>query len=142
LEKVQEKICSKCKVLKCFTEFSPAPSKKSGVSTYCKPCANERQRFRHKNNINGYRDKNNHRSRFNAYKRRYGLEDEVINKLMTDRVGECVICKTTSALIVDHCHATNIVRGLICSACNVMLGHGKENIDTFKAAIKYLKDYS
>jgi hypothetical protein len=137
----QKKSCPSCKTIKSVFEFSPSPSKKDGKSTYCKLCNNKKQQYRHQNNVNGQQEKNNKRCRFNSYKRRYGLEDSLINKLLTDRSGECEICKNTAELIVDHCHSSNNVRGLICSNCNLMLGHSKDSVDNLLAAIEYLKEY-
>lgn len=35
----------------------------------------------------------------------------------------CQIChKTDSRLVIDHCHTTGIVRGLLCHYCNTRLG--------------------
>jgi len=41
-------------------------------------------------------------------------------------------------LAVDHCHNTNKVRGLLCSACNILLGKAKDNISILQSAINYL----
>jgi len=44
--------------------------------------------------------------------------------------------------VVDHCHITGQVRGLLCSECNLMLGKAKDNITTLQNAIDYLSEYS
>mgnify|MGYP002345384244 CR=1 FL=1 len=44
--------------------------------------------------------------------------------------------------LVDHCHKTNKVRGLLCYLCNSMLGKAKDNIDILNNAIKYLSKKS
>lgn len=58
----------------------------------------------------------------------------------------CNICKKhytsfTKKLAVDHCHSTGTIRGLLCSDCNLMLGHSKDNPDTLTNAIEYLKKF-
>lgn len=44
-----------------------------------------------------------------------------------------------SKLVVDHCHDTGIVRGLLCHNCNRALGLFKDKIEVLKNAIKYLE---
>ncbi len=44
-----------------------------------------------------------------------------------------------SPLSVDHCHKTNVVRGLLCNECNSGLGKFKDNIDVMASAISYLQ---
>jgi hypothetical protein len=42
--------------------------------------------------------------------------------------GKCQLCK--SALdnpVLDHCHKTGHVRGVLCRGCNAMLGHIENN---------------
>lgn len=61
-----------------------------------------------------------------------------------DQVGRCLICedelpKDTKHIHVDHCHKTNITRGLLCAHCNKGLGFFKDNIQTLEKAISYLK---
>jgi len=53
----------------------------------------------------------------------------------------CKICQRipTSALHVDHCHKTNKIRGLLCGACNVGLGHFQDAPERLAAAIEYLR---
>lgn len=136
---VSTKTCYKCKLEQPTSNFSRSPSKSDGFYTYCKKCANEKQRYRYQNNINGHRDKDNYHSTKNHYKSKYGLADEVIAEIMKSRFGTCEICKIESDLVVDHCHNTSKVRGRICQLCNTLLGHAKDNVDTLMSAIEYLK---
>ena len=41
----------------------------------------------------------------------------------------------------DHSHKTNKVRDLLCSQCNLGLGHAKDSIDLLNKAIKYLEHH-
>lgn len=45
-------------------------------------------------------------------------------------------------LCVDHCHNTGKVRGLLCDACNVMLGLAKDNPKVCRDAAVYLEKSS
>lgn len=63
--------------------------------------------------------------------------------------GLCAICGTEgflmdpkrhkTKLVVDHCHSTGNVRGLLCHNCNRALGLFKDNKETIKRAISYLE---
>lgn len=66
------------------------------------------------------------------------------NRFYQGQYGHCAICRRHStefkqALAVDHDHKTHIVRGLLCSACNVDLGR-YENIEWQNLAKQYLKE--
>lgn len=58
---------------------------------------------------------------------------------------KCLICEKEYALggrnglYVDHCHQTNIVRGLLCPSCNMAIGILQESKQIFENAIVYLK---
>ena len=41
--------------------------------------------------------------------------------------------------LVDHCHTSNEVRGILCLKCNMALGNFKDSIENLQNAIKYLK---
>ena len=43
-------------------------------------------------------------------------------------------------LIVDHCHVSNRVRGLLCDSCNNGLGSFKDTISSLENAILYLRE--
>ncbi len=52
---------------------------------------------------------------------------------------KCSICgKTDGVMDIDHCHATNKVRGWLCPQHNKALGLFKDNIELLQKAIHYL----
>jgi hypothetical protein len=55
-------------------------------------------------------------------KYRYGVTQEYIERLRDKQGGKCAICGKEGPLYIDHCHTTNVVRGLLCPGCNTMLG--------------------
>lgn len=60
-----------------------------------------------------------------------------------DQDGMCGICreylsKDTKDVMVDHCHNTNRIRGLLCRRCNIGLGFFKDRVDLLSEAIQYL----
>lgn len=75
--------------------------------------------------------------------RNYGLTIEDYDALYDAQGGKCKICGTSQprgrgGFHVDHCHQTGIVRGLLCTTCNMMLGLAKDNKETLMKAIEYL----
>jgi formate dehydrogenase maturation protein FdhE len=54
--------------------------------------------------------------------------------------GACAICgKKPDRLVVDHCHSTGKMRGLLCHQCNTVLGLVHESPLALKNAIEYLE---
>lgn len=43
------------------------------------------------------------------------------------------------ALVIDHCHVTGKVRGLLCNGCNTALGAFQDDPKVLRRAISYLK---
>jgi len=75
--------------------------------------------------------------------RNYGLTINDYDAIYEAQEGRCRICTTTEprgrgGFHVDHCHETGIVRGLLCTGCNMMLGLVKDNKETLMRAIEYL----
>jgi Recombination endonuclease VII len=79
--------------------------------------------------------------------RKYGITAKDYNKLLWLQNSLCAICKQKetrtikggkiSALAVDHCHDTKLVRGLLCYACNVGIGFFKHNSEVLRNAALY-----
>lgn len=84
-------------------------------------------------------------------KKNYGMSLEDYNKLKTIQNNLCAIClmpekclkSPTSSiprnLAVDHCHKTGKIRGLLCTACNRVIGLLKDDAEILKSAITYLE---
>jgi hypothetical protein len=78
--------------------------------------------------------------RKNDLKKKYNISPEDYDKMFEDQQGHCAICLKTStkALHVDHNHETGKIRALLCSHCNVGLGHFKESLNLLERAKDYL----
>lgn len=58
----------------------------------------------------------------------------------------CKIClahesETPKGLFVDHDHKTGKIRALLCSRCNLALGHVKDDPSLLERLIDYLANY-
>lgn len=71
--------------------------------------------------------------------KKYGLTAAQYDALVAGCSGCCQICgKTPKRLVVDHCHDTGAVRGLLCSVCNIGLGMLCDDVAVLRNAVKYL----
>ena len=70
---------------------------------------------------------------------KYGLDDSEFNAMSASQDGRCAICQVEESLVVDHCHGTGRVRGLLCHGCNVGLGFFRDNQESLRSAIEYLE---
>jgi len=140
------KTCSKCKTEKPATAFYPDKRKRTGLTSRCKPCgakyaAEWRARNPHKGKERYWGNRDAERERHLVKK--YGINFSVYAALLTQQGGACAICKRAPIsdrfFDVDHCHATNVVRGLLCTSCNRMLGHAGDNPERLKAGAAYLQ---
>lgn len=66
------------------------------------------------------------------------MSDEEL-KLMISTTRGCSICGSEERLVVDHCHNSGEVRGMLCNHCNRGLGHFRDNPETMLNAIAYLR---
>lgn len=76
---------------------------------------------------------------------RLSVADAQLLRLLTEKQkGRCAICRHKpqpgTHLCVDHCHATGVVRGLLCRGCNLGLGCFKDSAPSLSAAILYLRE--
>lgn len=86
-----------------------------------------------------WRQENPDKSYDTALKYKYGITLEFVNKLKVKQNNKCKLCEKETKLLVDHCHTTGKIRGLLCNKCNVALGSFKDNIEVLQKAIDYLK---
>ena len=108
----------------------------------CKPCVREHQR-----NFRNSRPDYNHARNL---QRRYGLSVDEYRTLVENHNFACAICKVEisdalgytgkRSVVVDHNHETGDVRGILCSKCNLVLGHARESTEILYKAIVYLSE--
>jgi hypothetical protein len=82
--------------------------------------------------------------------RKYNMTTPERDGLLSLQGGCCKICDSqiefrkvvgnnTYTAVVDHCHNTGEIRGILCSRCNLMLGTMEDDIEVLQSAIEYLK---
>lgn len=76
----------------------------------------------------------------------YGLTPEAKEKLSVDQNHCCLGCGRhrsvlKKGLFIDHCHATQVVRGLLCDDCNLILGRARDEVSTLQNLIAYLNTF-
>jgi hypothetical protein len=80
-------------------------------------------------------------NRDRALRRTYGISLADYRELERQQGGTCAICNgrpEVGILVVDHCHTSGIVRGLLCSTCNLAIGYLKDNPDHMLSAAMYV----
>lgn len=79
--------------------------------------------------------------------REYGLTRERFDELLEAQGRACAICRVAfgktkvEAPHVDHDHESNVVRGLLCSRCNFLIGNGRDDPAVLEAAASYLREH-
>lgn len=71
-------------------------------------------------------------------KTKYGLSVEQHQVMLRQQSGHCKMCGEIKPLVIDHCHKTKKVRGLLCIGCNTAVGHyenHKEQIEKYLGGI-------
>ena len=122
--------CKKCLQHKTFDKFH---KRGIGYQAWCKECHNEYQRLTRK------RRETPQVKAAQNYKYRYGLTVEEVKEMVNSQNGKCALCdKNLIKYVVDHCHITNKVRGILCPRCNVIIG-GLDDASFRLKAIKYLE---
>jgi hypothetical protein len=104
------KKCSRCKRDKSLSEFYISRTNSSGYQSRCKDCDKEKRKLAYWSDLDNEKTK---------------------SKRWRD--------KNNKSLSVDHCHATDRIRGLLCLDCNFLIAHAKDNIEILLSAIKYLE---
>lgn len=97
---------------------------------------------------NEWRERNREKVRIGQreqkLKLKYGLTAAKFEEMLRQQGGKCPLCQRSDlALVVDHCHDSGRVRGLLCAPCNSSLGWVEQLLlakrtEWMRGALKYL----
>lgn len=118
--------CSKCREWKAPSEFNKNKKQLSGLNYCCKICNREDNR---KYNLPA----------------KYGISAARYAEMLLEQGNKCACCgiqfntddKKSNRPCVDHNHATNEVRNILCGRCNLAAG----NVGDSSARAKQLAEY-
>ena len=122
--------CRVCEVERQETEFSDWGLRRRE----CRSCVSERNReygtsnrSRRNERLREWRRRNPDAARAKDLRarlmRKYGLTPTEVDELRSEQGDRCLLCDATDReLVVDHCHVTGRVRGLLCRSCNTIVG--------------------
>ncbi|MCZ4515671.1 endonuclease domain-containing protein [Streptomyces sp. ActVer] len=135
-EAIKTKTCIRCRKTKPVTAFHSGGRRKRRRPD-CAECRREARHARGERRIETPDERLTRKLWSN-----YRLTREQYTALVDAQLGVCAICGKAPGegkrLFVDHCHATGVVRALLCTTCNVAVGfyeiHGS-------AAAEYLGTY-
>ena len=77
---------------------------------------------------------------------RYGLSADEYDEMVSEQGGLCKICRRPPEsrngierkLAVDHSHKSGRNRALLCSRCNLVLGHCQDQPELLRRLMEYL----
>lgn len=77
---------------------------------------------------------------------KFGVSEADYARKLAAQGGQCLICSSLPhphrKLCIDHDHATNKIRALLCVRCNTGLGLFMDDPDLLLAAVSYLSFYT
>lgn len=136
------KVCGLCGEEKGVSEFYRNRAQRDGLCGYCiacsKRCAAER-----KDKAKVYMAAYDAERQY----KRYGITRAEFVALHEQQGGMCRICARTIRVngpagsdraVLDHCHVTGRVRGVLCNHCNMAIGLLGESVDNVRRAAEYL----
>lgn len=82
-------------------------------------------------------------------KKSYGMTLAEYDAMCASQLGVCAICGNgpsmvgnNTKLVVDHCHNSKRIRGLLCDRCNRAIGLLRDDPNILQSAEKYLRKWN
>lgn len=126
--------CARCGEHKSPSAFHRQTGGRDGLHSQCRSCRKEYNRNHYSSHG---RDKH--------LRDTYGITAQQYAEMLAKQRGVCAICggnETVAGrpLVVDHCHSSGAIRGLLCDPCNKSLGGFRDNTSVLASAILYLEN--
>jgi len=144
---METKRCSRCGETFPISSFRFDNVAKNLRKSACRECENKRIREDRAKHGDKRRltDRERYRGRpewraVTNWMRRFGLTEEQAREAAQHH--SCDICGRDNGhrrLVVDHCHATDRNRGLLCNECNLGLGKFADDPERMRRAADYLE---
>jgi len=140
------KKCTKCGVIKNETEFHWKSIKHKRRLAHCKKCNLIAEQQRRKRNP----QKQIVDTRRANLKSNFGMTIEQYEAMLTAQNNLCAICGNLEThcikgqllrLAVDHDHATDTNRALLCGKCNLAAGNVNDSSERAKQLLAYLEKW-
>lgn len=131
-------LCSKCGRWQSKMLFSP--SRRDLQRSWCRECSAVYEHDWRTRNVEK-RSAASRRSKRARLLRLYKAPSDDFDSLLEQQGGGCAICggpKGQREYHIDHSHETLQYRGILCSGCNLGLGHFGEDVRRLQAAVDYL----
>ena len=159
------KVCTRCKVEKPLTDFYPVANGMKGVRPRCMQCTRELEREKYgadaewrfkkleaqadklRNDPEFYKN-HRHRCRKVHLRSAYGMTLDDFDELLESQGGGCAICgkapvdgEPRTRMVVDHCHTSGKVRGILCDLCNTAIGKFHDDPLLLEKAADYVRKH-
>jgi len=73
---------------------------------------------------------------------KHAMATGIFDALREAQEGRCSICGVLSeTLLIDHCHKTGKLRGLLCRKCNTVIGMCDDSVLILNSAIRYVQEW-
>lgn len=126
------KYCGGCDRTKLASEYWKNSRSPDGLQYQCKDCMKARY-FTAEGKLSRWEQN---------IEKKYGISAAAYRALFDSQAGRCAVCRKLPGkkrLSVDHCHATGLVRGLLCGNCNFSIGYAKDDPEILRGLADYLE---
>jgi hypothetical protein len=141
-----EPLCTNMAITRGLCNTHRLRLKRNGTTEHLCPCGAQATNLAGRPRCDKCRDDGKIATRRKAaLKILYGISWDDYVAMLAGQGNACAICHSPDpgrgfdSFDVDHDHATGRVRGLLCHACNVGIGHFNEDADSLLRAVAYLR---